>query len=85
MKANVLEPFAQVVAMNLPIDDPLSLADINTLVRELSGGRVGVKIHGDQIHLHCENERATVHLLPYQLTEPEIRRVLEENRDWPKL
>jgi hypothetical protein len=26
-----------------------------------------------------------VHLLPYQLTEAEVRRVLEENRPWPKL
>jgi hypothetical protein len=73
------------IAMTPPLDAPLSLAQIDALVRGLTAGRVRARTQGDQIHLHCEEERATVHLLPYQRTEWEVRRVLEENRLWPKL
>lgn len=64
-------------------DDRLSVSTADDLARMLTDDRVRIRVKGEVLTLWCEGERATVHLLPYQLTEHGIATVIAENEPWP--
>ena len=63
--------------------DRLSVATADEFASERTAGRIRVRFNGADATMWREGERATIHLLPYQLTEQGIDDAIAENEPWP--